>query len=133
MRYHFLNYGLFITLIFIGSSVASGQESKAEHDPATVMGLKIRDGVGNQNANRWYGDFEGVEKKSRKPENLTMTKRAGSAILQYRVPFSVLFKYDTSPNNPEHKCYEISKSLNDTYTFLFKLMSMQQYDISAIP
>lgn len=50
-----------------------------------------------------------------------------NAILNYRLPFSTIFKYDTSPNNPEHKCYEFTKPLTKKYTFLFNFISQQQY------
>jgi len=52
-----------------------------------------------------------------------------NAILEYRLPFSTIFKYDTSPNNPENKCYEITRPLTKKYTFLFNFMSQQQYTI----
>ena len=50
-------------------------------------------------------------------------------ILKYRIPFSTIFKYDTSPNNPENKCYDITRPLTKKYTFLFNFMSQQQYTI----
>ena len=50
-------------------------------------------------------------------------------ILKYRIPFSTIFKYDTSPSNPENKCYEITRPLTKKYTFLFNFMSQQQYSI----
>lgn len=50
-----------------------------------------------------------------------------NAILNYRLPFSTIFKYDTSPNNPENKCYDFTKPLTKKYTFLFNFMSMQKY------
>lgn len=50
-------------------------------------------------------------------------------VLQYRLPFSTIFKYDTSPNNPENKCYDITRPLTKKYTFLFNFMSQQQYTI----
>ena len=51
--------------------------------------------------------------------------------LEYRVPFSKLFKYDTSPNNPENRCYEITKPLTKKYTFLFNFMSSKKYKIGG--
>ncbi len=52
--------------------------------------------------------------------------------LDYVVPFSVLFKYDTSPDNPEHKCYDIRKPLTAKHTFLFNFLSKQQYNIGDV-
>ena len=52
-----------------------------------------------------------------------------NGLFEYRLPFSTIFKYDTSPNNPENKCYEITKPLTKKYTFLFNFMSQQQYTI----
>jgi len=52
-----------------------------------------------------------------------------NVILKYRVPFSTIFKYDTSPNNPENKCYDITRPLTKKYTFLFNFMSQRKYTI----
>jgi len=49
--------------------------------------------------------------------------------LDYKMPFSALFKYDTSPHNPEHKCYDFRKPLTGHQTFLFNFMSKKQYNI----
>lgn len=49
------------------------------------------------------------------------------------MPFSVLFKFDTSPANPEVRCYDIRKPLTDHYTFLFNFLSNQQYNIETAP
>lgn len=47
--------------------------------------------------------------------------------LENRAPFSVLFKFDTSPNNLEIKCYDFRKPITNNYTFLFNFLSTQQY------
>ena len=53
----------------------------------------------------------------------------GYGLRSYRTPFSQLFKYDTSPNNPEHKCYEIKKTLSNQYDFSFKFLSFDRYTL----
>lgn len=52
-----------------------------------------------------------------------------NAVLKYKLPFSTLFKYDTSPGNPDHRCYEITKPLTEKYTLLFNFMSQRKYTI----
>lgn len=59
--------------------------------------------------------------QSPKPQTIS------SSLLNYRAPFSLIFKYDTSRNNPEHRCYDIRKPLTRNYTFLFNFLSSQQY------
>ncbi|MFQ5676920.1 MAG: hypothetical protein ACE5G1_13570 [bacterium] len=55
--------------------------------------------------------------------------QSSSVLLDYRLPFTEIFKYDTSPNNPEHRCYDINKPLTNRYSFLFNFMSQQKYMI----
>ncbi len=57
----------------------------------------------------------------------------GTGLLEYRVPFSVLFKYDTTWNNPEHRCYEIRKPISGGTTFLFNFLASPQYNVAAVP
>ncbi|MFQ5604257.1 MAG: hypothetical protein ACE5HS_13400 [bacterium] len=46
---------------------------------------------------------------------------------QLTAPDSKLFKYNTSPSNPDHHCYEIKKSLTQNYQFIFNFLSSQKY------
>jgi len=43
---------------------------------------------------------------------------------------STKLKYDTSPQNPEHRCYDIRKPLSRNYTFVFNFLSKQKYIIN---
>lgn len=47
------------------------------------------------------------------------------------VPFSKLFKYDTSPGNPDHRCYEIVVPLSTNYRFLFNFVSFEKYNLGG--
>lgn len=77
----------------------------------------------------------GKQAKPLSSPDLTLEKTADpeltTSLLDYRVPFSILFKYNTSPSNPDHHCYEIRKPLTRNYTFLFNFLSTQQYNLSA--
>jgi len=44
------------------------------------------------------------------------------------VPFSRLFKYDTSWNNPETRCYEFKKPLTRKVNFLFNFVRLDRYE-----
>lgn len=51
-------------------------------------------------------------------------------ILVPRIFFTALLKYDTTPSNPEHRCYEITKPISKKYTFLFNFMSQRKYSVT---
>lgn len=69
----------------------------------------------------WVAHLHMSVPQSPKPQTMR------SSLLNYRVPFSLIFKYDTSRNNPEHRCYDIRKPLTRNYSFLFNFLSSQQY------
>lgn len=54
---------------------------------------------------------------------------AAKALRRHPVPFSVLFKYDTSWDNPAHRCYEILKPITPTFFLRFNLVSLSQYTV----
>ena len=45
---------------------------------------------------------------------------------------SLLFQYDTSRNNPAHRCYDFRRSLRKNTEFLFNFLSKQQYTPNAL-
>jgi len=47
------------------------------------------------------------------------------------IPFSVLFKYDTTWNNPAHRCYEIIKPITPTVLLRFNFISLSQYTVGS--
>ncbi|NIS27566.1 hypothetical protein GWN90_26945 [candidate division KSB1 bacterium] len=44
-----------------------------------------------------------------------------------QAPFSTMFKYNTSPSEPEHRCYEITKPISKEVTFLFNFVSQSKF------
>ncbi len=47
--------------------------------------------------------------------------------LEYRALPIQTFKYDTSKNNPDHRCYEIIKPISSRYHFVFNLILMEKF------
>jgi hypothetical protein len=45
---------------------------------------------------------------------------------EYRIPLDV-FKYDTSKENAEHRCYEIIKPISKSYNFAFNLILIEKF------
>lgn len=66
------------------------------------------------------------------PANPVHSSAGNKGKLSYLLPYSVLFKYDTTSRNPEHRCYEIRKPISNQVNFLFNFMSLQQYRINAL-
>lgn len=56
---------------------------------------------------------------------------AAEALRRTPIPFSVLFKYDTSWHNPAHRCYEIIKPITPTVLLRFNFMSLSQYTVGG--
>jgi len=73
-----------------------------------------------------------AQEKAEDTRKSSSAKVESGPAVPYNVPFSVLFKYDTSPNNPEHRCYEITKPITRQMTFLFNFMSLQQYRVNPL-
>ncbi|MFQ5706830.1 MAG: hypothetical protein ACE5HO_05230 [bacterium] len=48
-----------------------------------------------------------------------------------QVPFSKLFKYDTSPSDPAHHCYEIVAPVSKKYKFQFYFLSADKYKMGG--
>jgi|GEM_PF-3284403 len=65
------------------------------------------------------------------PDLLKQDGTLKSGKLDYTMPFSALFKYDTSPDNTDHKCYDFRKPLTKHQTFLFNFMSKKKYNIDS--
>lgn len=43
------------------------------------------------------------------------------------LPFSKMFRYETNPSDPDHRCYEITKPISRNYTFLFNFMPLERF------
>ena len=48
----------------------------------------------------------------------------------FEISNKFIFKYDTSRENPELRCYEFKKPLTHGYLFLFNLLSNQKYNMA---
>lgn len=46
---------------------------------------------------------------------------------EYRALPIQTFKYDTSKNNPDHRCYEIVKPISSRYNFVFNLILIEKF------
>ena len=109
---------LAIVLVFLSTQCLFAQERS--QDPKTHEAVKTDSAnIIKLNPN------ENLSKSLTLP--LVTKIKPSNSILEYRLPFSTIFKYDTSPNNPQNECYEITKPLTKKYTFLFNFMSQKQY------
>jgi hypothetical protein len=54
-------------------------------------------------------------------------KRGERYDLEYRPPLFDLLKYDTSRENPEHRCYEFIQPISHSYNFVFKFILMEKF------
>ena len=54
-----------------------------------------------------------------------------NSLVNHNGSFSRIFKYDTSPDNPDHRCYEIVAPLTKNYQLHFNFMSQENFTLGG--
>jgi hypothetical protein len=119
---------LLTAMTFLGSFAVAREKKKPVVDRTKAASMTELTKLGNtpvQPLNKWL--FRPVVFTV---DQITpSTQRPGTLVRM--TPFSNL-RYDTSPSNPEHRCYDFRKPLTTRYTFLFNFLSNQQYNAGIV-
>jgi len=129
-------------LIFIVGFIFSGQnlfsQVLAKNDSKTSTDMQ-EFVIPDKSENESVSFAESEVRKSLFPINQGLSPKINTKSLQFQIfdnslvnhneSFSRIFKYDTSPDNPDHRCYEIVAPLTKNYQLHFNFMSQENFTL----